>query len=221
MGDLVGGALAHLADVSDRFSDGTLRLTRDQDVLLRDVDVDRVDDLRDALTTAGLGILGETATPRVRACTGAAVCALGITTAPDAGLTLLRSTALRRNPSLRVSVSGCPNSCAQHQAADIGLAGTKVRLGGHVGHGYQVFVGADLDRDLCGEVVGRVAVADVVAAVDALVGTWEAVRHDGEPLGRAFRRIGLDAVTAQVSALLEQRWSPGADEPDLVSSPAA
>jgi sulfite reductase beta subunit-like hemoprotein len=225
MGDLVGDALVHLADLAERFSDGTLRITRDQDVLLRDVPVERVDELRNALGHAGLRIVGEGATPRVRACTGSAVCALGITTAPDAGLALLRSSGLGRHPSLRVSVSGCPNSCAQHQAADIGLAGTKVRLGGHVGPGYQVFVGADLDRDVCGEVVGRVAVTDVVAAVDALVGTWEAVRHDGEPLGRAFRRIGLDAVAAQVAALLEQRWASGPDEPEaepaLASSPAA
>jgi sulfite reductase beta subunit-like hemoprotein len=227
MGDLVGDALVHLADVAECFSDGTLRITRDQDVLLRDVPVERIDELRDVLERAGMHILGEGAAPRVRACTGAAVCALGITTAPGAGLALLRSTALARHPSLRVSVSGCPNSCAQHQAADIGLAGTKVRLGGRVGPGYQVFVGADLERDVCGEVVGRVAVGDVVAAVDALVGTWEAVRHDGEPIGRAFRRIGLDAIAAHVAALLEQRWAPGAGgpepdaEPDLARSPAA
>jgi sulfite reductase (ferredoxin) len=221
MGDLVGDALVHLADVAERFSDGTLRITRDQDVLFRDVAIERIDELRTTLRRAGVRILGEGQAPRVRACTGAAVCALGITTAPDAGLALLRSSGLGRHPSLRISVSGCPNSCAQHQAADIGLAGTKVRVGGQVGPGYQVFVGADLDRDVCGEVVGRVAVSDVVAAVDALVGTWEAVRHDGESIGRAFRRIGLDAVTAHVTSLLEQRWASGADEPDLARSPAA
>ena len=35
-----------------------------------------------------------------------------------------------------------------------------------------------------GEVVGRVAEADLDAAVDAIVGTWEALRHPGETLGR-------------------------------------
>jgi len=109
-------------------------------------------------------------------------------------------------------VSGCPNSCAQHQAADIGLAGTKVKVNGEAVDGYQVFVGADLDRHEHGDVVGRVGERDVVAAVDALVGVWEALRHDGETLGRTCRRVGLDAIAAHVAALLERRWESGAGE---------
>ena len=34
------------------------------------------------------------------------------------------NAALARSSGLRVFVSGCPNSCAQHQAGDIGLAGS-------------------------------------------------------------------------------------------------
>jgi sulfite reductase beta subunit-like hemoprotein len=137
------------------------------------------------------------------------VCALGITTAPEAGRAVKGSSALARNAGLRVHVSGCPNSCAQHQAADIGLAGTKVRVGDHTGPGYQVFLGAALARGRVGEIVGRVAEEDVPAVVDAVVGVWEAMRHPGEQMGDTVARVGADAVAGHISAVLADRWAVG------------
>ena len=84
------------------------------------------------------------------------MCALGITESPVAARNLAGNAALSRNSSLRVFVSGCPNSCAQHQMGDIGLAGSKVRVDGRTTDGYQVYLGADLAEHEIGEVVGRV-----------------------------------------------------------------
>ena len=106
-------------------------------------------------------------------------------------------------------VSGCPNSCAQHQIGDIGLAGSKVRVDGRTTDGYQVYLGADLDEPAIGVVVGRVAEADLDAAVTAVVGTWEALRHPGEPLGRTVRRFTPEAFSLQIQAALAERWAPG------------
>ena len=150
----------------------------------------------------------------VRACTGSAVCALGITRAPDVGMGLLESAALGRNSSLRVHISGCPNSCAQHQVGDIGLAGARVKVGGRARDGYQVFLGADLDARRVGELVGRVAAEDVRAAVDAICGTWESLRHGPETLGQTVRRMGHEAFAAHLESVLRERWATGAEEPD-------
>ncbi len=216
MGDLDGATAVALAGMAERYGDGELRITRDQDLVLRDVPIDAVEDLRGELAANDLAILGEKRTARVRACTGAAVCALGFANAPGAGDALVATShTLARHPLMRVHVSGCPNSCAQHQAGDIGLAGAKVRVDGVTEAGYQVYVGADLDAGLVGEVVGRVAERDAVAAVDAVVGAWEALRHDGETIGRTARRVGLDAIGAHVAGTLRHRWAAGADaEPD-------
>jgi hypothetical protein len=54
-----------------------------------------------------------------------------------------------------------------------------------------------------------VAERDLDAAVTAIVGTWEALRHHGEPLGVTARRLGLDAFSAQVEAALSDRWASG------------
>jgi sulfite reductase beta subunit-like hemoprotein len=218
LGDTSGSELELLADLADHHADGALTLSRDQDVVLRNVPLGSIPALRDALRSRGLFISGEAHTPKVRACTGSAVCALGITTAPDAGRALLSNPSLGRNSSLRVHVSGCPNSCAQHQLGDIGLAGSKVRVNGAARDGYLVHVGADLDRGVVGEVIGRVATEDVDAAVSALVGAWEALRHEGETLGATARRVGLDALTAHLSTVMAERWAEG-PEPVAVPTP--
>ena len=177
--------------------------------------------IRDALAERHLFLLGESHVPTIRACTGSAVCSLGITTAPDAGASLLETAALGRNAALRVHVSGCPNSCAQHQIGDIGLAGSKVRVDGQTTDGYQVYLGADLDRHILGEVVGRVAARDLDAAVAAIVGTWEALRHPDEPLGRTVRRLGAEAFSLQIQAALAERWAPGPEPGEApVDAPA-
>lgn len=218
LGDTCGAELELLADLADRYAGGLLNLSRDQDVVLRDVALADIAAIRAALAARGLFLSGEGSAPTVRACTGSAVCALGITSAPDTGRSLVDRPALARSSSLRVHVSGCPNSCAQHQVADIGLAGSKVRVGGATRDGYHVHVGADLDRSVVGETIGRVADEDVPAAVDALVGAWEALRHEGETLGATARRVGLDALAAHLSTVMADRWAEG---PDPVDAPAA
>lgn len=209
MGDLESVELEALALLSDRYADGALTLSRDQNVVFRDLAVDAVARIRDELVDTGLSVLGESPVAAVRACTGSAVCTLGIAAAPAAAASLLSSPALARNSSVRVHVSGCPNSCAQHQAGDIGLAGTKVRIGGAVRDGYQVFLGADLASRRVGTVAGRVAAEDVPAVVDAAVGAWEAVRHGAETIGQTVQRLGVDAFAAHIAAVLDDRWATG------------
>jgi sulfite reductase beta subunit-like hemoprotein len=218
MGDTCGAELELLADLADRHGDGALMLTRDQNLTLRNVELPAVSDVRSVLSTRGLHIDGESETASMRACTGSDVCSLGITDSPGAGRLLTDRPSLRRNPALRVHISGCPNSCAQHQAGDLGLAGSKVRIGGRTTDGYHLFVGADMADGILGEPIGRVAEEDLPAAVDAMVGVWESLRRPSETIGTTVRRVGLDAIGAQLEATLAERWSTGA-EPELTDSP--
>jgi sulfite reductase beta subunit-like hemoprotein len=221
LGDTNSSELTLYADLADRYADGAVTLTRDQNVSLRNVDIAAVASVRRALQPRRLFFLGEGHQAAVRACTGSSVCSLGITTAPEAGQSLLETASLGRNSGLRVHISGCPNSCAQHQIGDIGLSGAKVRIHGKTVAGYHVYLGADLAIGELGRAVGRVAATDVSDAVDAVVGTWEALRHDGEGLAATVRRIGFDAFGAQIAAELPDRWEPGeGDEADLDVMPA-
>jgi sulfite reductase beta subunit-like hemoprotein len=214
LGDLDGRELRALAALA-RYGSGPLWLTRNQDVQWRDVPVASVGDLRGSLAELGLGVAGADTSVDVRACTGSSVCGLAITDAPCAGTEIARSPALGRNGSLRVHVSGCPNSCAQHQAGDIGLAGAKVRIAGRTRLGYTVFLGADLAAGRVGEPVGRVAEDDVETVVSGIVGTWEVLRRPGERLVETLDRVGTDAFAGHVTAIATG-FAPGADEADPV-----
>lgn len=220
LGDASASEIDLCCDLADRYADGHLAFTRDQNLAFRNVALAGVAPIRSALAARGLHPLGEGRTAQVRACTGAAVCALGITESPVAAGRLAGNAALRRNSSLRVHVSGCPNSCAQHQIGDVGLAGSKVRVAGRTTDGYQVYLGADLAGHRVGEVVGRVAEADLDAAVTAIVGAWEALRHPGESLGSTVRRFTAEAFSQQITAALAERWAAGpepSESPVLVS----
>jgi sulfite reductase beta subunit-like hemoprotein len=209
LGDTCSSELDLCCDLADRHADAHLTFTRDQNITFRNVPLAAVADIRAALAERGVSLLGGGHTAQIRACTGAAVCSLGITDSPGAGRGLASLPALARNAALRISVSGCPNSCAQHQIADIGLAGSKVRVNGVTSDGYQVYVGADLEDHVIGDVVGRVADRDLNAAITAIVGAWEALRHPDEALGRTVRRVGTDAFTLLIKAALEERWAAG------------
>lgn len=212
LGDLDGDDLRVLADAADLFGGGLLHVTGNQNVVLRDVEVGRVRALRGLLRSSGLDLAGSDGSLDIRACTGSRVCALGITDSPSVGDELRTSDALARNSALRVHVSGCPNSCAQHQAGDIGLSGAKVRIGGTTRLGYHVWFGADLENQRVGELVGRCAAEDVVAVVDALIGAWEAIRFRGETLSSTVHRIGHAAFAAHLATLVDGSFEAGADE---------
>jgi sulfite reductase beta subunit-like hemoprotein len=214
LGDVDGRELRALAALA-RYGDGDLWLTRDQNVQWRGVPVVSVGALRHALGELGLDVAGAGTSVDVRACTGSSVCALGITESPATGRRIAANDALARNGSLRVHVSGCPNSCAQHQVGDVGLAGAKVRIGGRTQLGYTVFLGADVGAGRVGVPVGRVADADVDAVVSGIVGTWEVLRGPGERLVETLDRVGADAFAGHVAAIAAG-FEAGADDPDPV-----
>jgi sulfite reductase beta subunit-like hemoprotein len=200
LGDLSGDEMRLMADLAAS-GDGYLWATRNQNIQFRDVRVGRVAALRAELAAVGLGLEGADASVDVRACTGSAVCSLALTAAPAAGARVAASPLLARNGPLRVHVSGCPNSCAQHQAADIGLWGGKVRINGVTRLGYTVLVGADLAAGRLAQAIGRVADEDVEAAVSGIIGTWESLRHPVERLVETLDRVGSEVFGAHVAAI--------------------
>ncbi|MBW3576530.1 MAG: nitrite/sulfite reductase [Actinobacteria bacterium] len=211
LGDLDADDLRGLAGLAGRYADGVLHLTRDQDITLRHVPLGAVPALRGDLGDLGLAVAGTTAARDVRACTGGPVCSLAITASQQVAWAVRSSPALARNGHLRVSVSGCPNACAQQQVADVGFSGGKVHVGGGAQLGYQVWLGGDIAAGRVGQVVGRVAERDVPAITEAIVGLWEALRAAGESLPQTVTRLGPDAFAAHIDRVFRGRWESGAE----------
>lgn len=148
-GDLGPSQLRGLARLLAEHVGDTTRIGADQSLRIRWVALDRLPAVYDGLRALGLGgaLAGGVVDPVT--CPGADTCKLGITSprkavrAVQAELDTL--TADPRIAALRVHLSGCPNSCAQHQIADIGFFGAARTKGGHAAPHFVVLLGGRQD----------------------------------------------------------------------------
>ena len=126
MGELSLHAARMLADLAERFGDGVIHLTPDQNAELHDVRGNNVAATIAAIESAGLRTAGRGGISDVLSCVGLEYCPLAVTHSMAMGEELSLALAARRNDpryvDFRIHVSGCPHSCAKHQVADVGLA---------------------------------------------------------------------------------------------------
>jgi len=122
-GTLTAGQLEQIADAADRFAEGVLMVTANQDIaLLLAPDVDAVAVQDSLLQATGLAATGPAA---LRVCPGTHECLMGLVPTRDVAREVAdRITHLGR--SLSWALSGCPNSCSQPQLADVGIVAARL-----------------------------------------------------------------------------------------------
>ena len=124
-GNLTSDQLRQLADLADEYGRGYVHITTRQGAEIPWVDEKNCAELRRDISQKGLdtGASG----PRIRtvvACPGIEVCRYGLMNSRAAALELDSAFFGRQVPiKTKISVTGCPNSCAKPQENDIGLAG--------------------------------------------------------------------------------------------------
>ena len=135
LGDLTGEQMRILADLSLAYSDGSVRITLDQDLVFRWVPIGAVEPLYERLAAAGLALPDAGTIADVTSCPGAESCRLAVT--QSRGLGKLLGDHLRERPDLvdaatdvHIKISGCPNGCGQHHVAGIGFQGSIRKLAG-------------------------------------------------------------------------------------------
>jgi sulfite reductase (NADPH) hemoprotein beta-component len=205
LGDLTAPQLRIIRDLAASFSDGTVRVSATQNLLLRWIAVDRLRALYDRLAAAGLGLAGADTIEDVTSCPGAESCRLAVTQSRGLGRTL--ESHVRADPALAhiaptldVKISGCPNGCGQHHVAAIGFQGSLRKLAGRAVPQYFVLVGGGGQG--AGTGFGRLA-AKVPArrapiALERLARLFAEQRESEETASAFFRRID----PARVKALL-------------------
>jgi sulfite reductase beta subunit-like hemoprotein len=215
LGEIRDRQLVALARIARRYGNGEVQFTKDQDVELHWVEARSAGRVARALTRAGLSLKGESNDLRVVACPGTEFCVLAVTNAQGAARELLKMVRPRKPgaaASLRgvtLAVSGCPNSCAKHQIADIGLAGTMTALGEERRYSYLLYLGGRLNGTVrLGEVVRKGITEEmVVPTVEALlevVAEQRVVAGNGESFQQVVDRVGIRRIGEQ----LEERLAP-------------
>ena len=146
----------HLADLADKYAAGEIRLTVEQNVLLPSVDADDVPRLLAEPELNGasrLRVNPGRIEGNVVSCTGAQFCGLALIETKSNAESMARKleALVEVNRPVRIHWTGCPNSCGQVQAADIGIMGAPARKtidGKKVAvPGCKVFVGGRIGED--------------------------------------------------------------------------
>ncbi len=153
VGQLTSKQLRRLAELSENYGSGEVRLTVWQNLVIPNVPTAYVETLNKALVKAGLDWQASALRGGFIACTGNSHCKFAASDTKGHALEIMQW--LDRRVSLdqpvNIHLTGCPNSCAQHYMGDIGLLGAKVKVGGDTLEGYHVFVGGGFgDRQAIG-----------------------------------------------------------------------
>ncbi|PYD77244.1 nitrite/sulfite reductase [Novacetimonas pomaceti] len=201
-GDVTADQMDAIADISERYSFGEIRITHMQNVVLGHVRQDQLHALWQELLAVGLatpniGLVGD-----IIACPGLDYCSLAnarsIPIAQKLSARFADAGLQERIGALRINISGCINACGHHHAGHIGILGVDKR-----GEEYfQLTLGGSGENDAAiGQILGPALPEDeTVDAIAALIDAYLVHRRDDERFVDTYRRLGAavfkDAVYA-------------------------
>jgi sulfite reductase beta subunit-like hemoprotein len=208
LGDITSAQLRGVAALAREFSDGTVRLTNDQNLFFRFVPEGSLTALHARLLALGLGRPGARTVEDVTSCPGADTCNLAVTKSRELAIAvsekLAAAPAARAGAeSLDIKISGCPNSCGQHHVAGFGFHGTMRRVGGQAVPEYQLHLGGGIAEAgaTFGRQVVKVPARRVGDTVVRLLELYQQEKMDGEKPLDFFRRVDAKVVKAAVADL--------------------
>jgi ferredoxin-nitrite reductase len=194
VGRLSAEQMLAIADISDTFGSGEIRLTVWQNLILPDIPAEKLEAARQAIARAGLTDSAATFSAGAVACTGNKGCRFSATDTKAHALTLagFLDERFKIAQPVNLHVTGCPHSCAQHYIGDLGLLGTKV--GGE--EGYQVLVGGGSDerQGLGRELVPAVRFADLPPLMEKLFRSFLRMRMEDESFLAFTRRHRIEQL---------------------------
>jgi len=218
LGDLTSAQFRLIGELSEIYSDGTIRVTMDQNLLFRWVRNENVGSFYKSLAAAGFARPGAGTLSDVTSCPGAESCKLAVT--QSRGLGRVLSDYLLERPDhvaefsgMDIKISGCPNGCGQHHIAGIGFQGSLKKVGKDPAPQYFVMVGGGSGDGITtfGRLAAKVPARRCVQALDRLVKLYQDQRADQESALAFFRRVDLAAVKAVLGDL--ERLTPEEAEP--------
>jgi sulfite reductase (NADPH) hemoprotein beta-component len=192
-GDASAEQMEVVADLAERYGQGDIRVTHEQNLVLPHVKLDDVPAVWAALDAAGLATPNMNLVSDIIACPGLDYCALAnaraIPVAQHIAEKFRDPERAERVGELKIKISGCINACGHHHVGHIGILGVD-KKGEEF---YQLTLGGSGAEDAAvGQALGPALPYDRVAdAVDTLVEVYLRERKDGERFLDTFRRTGV------------------------------
>lgn len=127
-GQLSAAELKKLADFSDKWSNGILLVTVDQNIAFQLSAGADINAARQALRGAGFTSSEPEKQITFRVCPGTHECKMGLTATRDVAAAIIEALGSKVFEKT-YAISGCPNSCTQTQLADIGISTSRLVAG--------------------------------------------------------------------------------------------
>lgn len=149
VGRLSAADLFDLARIADVYGSGELRLTVEENVIIPNVPDSRLESLVTEPLLERFSIDPAPLTRALVSCTGAKFCNFALIETKSRSVAMIKELEAQLSipKPVRIHWTGCPNSCAQPQVADIGLMGTKVRKNGKTLEGVDIYMGGTVGKD--------------------------------------------------------------------------
>ncbi len=194
IGRISGSQMRKVADLAERYGDGTIRLTVRQNLLILNIPKDRVATILEGLESVSLKVDASPILRGVVTCTGMEFCKLAVTETKARAREIVEYLE-RKVPleePLRIHMTGCPNTCAQTPIAHIGLQGSKMKMGEETIEAYDVAVGGALgaQRSFNHFVVRKISAPEVKFRLERLLVGYKRLRRSGETFNAFCQRVG-------------------------------
>jgi sulfite reductase (NADPH) hemoprotein beta-component len=191
-GDASAEQMDVIADLTEQYGFGEVRVTHEQNLVLPDVRRGDLPALYAKLAAAGLGASNIGLASDIIACPGLDYCSLANARSIPVAERLGEHLAAREEEigPMKIKISGCINACGHHHVGHIGILG--VDKNGE--EFYQITLGGSADENAAiGGIVGKAVPSEGVnGAIDKLLDVYVRLRQDGEELPATYRRVGAE-----------------------------
>ena len=201
-GDVTDRQLESIANLADQFSNGELRTTHNQNIVIADVIKSDLFEFwqmakADGLATPTIGTIND-----MICCPGGDYCSLANAKSIPVAEAIQRKFEdldyVYDLGDLELNISGCMNACGHHHIGHIGILGVdkkgqewyQIQLGGSANKNAALakVLGPSLSRD------------DVVDGIEKLLDVYVENRLEGEAFLATYQRIGADKFKERVYA---------------------
>ena len=230
-GDITANQLRVIADLIREFSgEGVGRNGFTQNIVLRYIHDDDLVNLYSRLIESALAKTGSLTMASAVGCSGTTSCNLALTNSHRLAKEVQRKFLelnLDEDDDLRnssIKISGCPNSCGQHQIATIGFYGGGSRLGKDMYPNYTMSLGGRFDNDaMLGHHTARVPVKRVIPVILKIIELFKENKQPDDTLSKWIDRVvkgnesskitGVEDIKKEIAPLIVPPKVE--DEPDF------
>ena len=201
-GDVTDLQLEQIADLSDKYSFGEIRISHKQNIVMADVRQDQLFEIWEvlksgAMASHNLGLLTD-----VICCPGGDFCALANAKSIPIAESIQRKfnnhEELINIGEMNLNISGCMNACGHHHVGNIGILGVDKKGEEY----YQVSLGgSSKNKASLGKIIGpSFAQEEISDVVETIVSVYKEMRNDDEKFIDTYNRIGIDPFKEKVYA---------------------